>query len=302
LKLGVLPLLLLLAAPAAAADDPTLVLERGGLARHEIVAVGRDVVVDGEALSDVAVISGSARIAGSVAGDVLVMGGSAHLAPSARVTGDVLVLGGSLDAAPGATIGGRAVSYPTVAAAWLTLAEGPALGASATSPLVIGAKLALLAAWAALLVLFFAASGRELLATAEAVRREPLRAFVVGLTGVLALVLTAVFFLALAAALVGLPLLVLVVILALVLKLWGMVAVFHALGDFLARRMLRRRVLPLTAACLGLAALGLLKFLPWVGTMVWTAATLLGVGATLITKFGRREPWFLVRGLEQPAL
>ena len=53
-------------------------------------------------------------------------------------------------------------------------------------------------------------------------------------------------------------------------------------------------MVPLHAACLGLAVLGVLKFLPWVGVVVWTAATLVGIGATLITKFGRREPWFAV--------
>jgi hypothetical protein len=29
-----------------------------------------------------------------------------------------------------------------------------------------------------------------------------------------------------------------------------------------------------------------------VGVWVWTATTLVGIGATLMTKFGRLEPWF----------
>jgi len=180
----------------------------------------------------------------------------------------------------------------TASSAWLTLVEGPSLGLGATSPLVIGAKIALLAAWAALLLLFFAASGRELLGTADGIRREPFRSFFVGLTGVIALVLTALFFSAFAGALVGIPLLVLVILLAMVLKLWGMVAVFYALGDWLAVHLFRRRPRPLNAATFGLLVLGALKFLPWIGTWTWTAATLIGVGAALSTKFGRREPWF----------
>lgn len=282
------------AALAARADEsePALIIERGGIARQQVVALGRDIVVDGEALSDVAAINGSASVSGSIAGDLLVLGGRARLEPTARIAGDVFVVGGSLDAAPGATIGGRAVSYSTVSSAWLTLLEGPALGLSSASALVLGAKLALLAAWAALVLLLFAASGRELLSTSEAVRREPFRCFVVGLTGVLALVLTALFFSAVAAILVGVPLLVLVVVLALLLKFWGMVAVFHAFGGWLVGRVSGRRLLPLHAACLGLLTLGVLKFLPYAGVVGWTVATLLGVGATLVTKFGRREPWF----------
>jgi hypothetical protein len=264
------------------------------VARDEVVAIGRDLTVEGDALSDVAAIEGSVRVTGSVAGDVIGLGGRATLAPTARVGGDVFVLGGEIEAASGARIGGRAVSYPTVSSAWLTLLEGPSLGLSPASPVVMGAKLALLAAWAAVLLFLFAVSGRELLATSEAVRREPFRSFAVGLTGVLAMALTALFFSVLAAALVGLPMLALLLLVALVLKLWGMVAVFHALGAWLAARRPRRRVAALHAACLGLLVLGALKLVPWLGVIVWTAATLLGVGATLTTKFGRREPWFVL--------
>jgi len=280
------------AAPATRASEPALEIERGSLARQQVVALGRDVIVDGEALADVAVIDGSAHVTGSIGGDLLVLGGRVRLESTARVAGDVFVLGGALDAAPGATIGGRAVSYANMSSAWLTLLEGPSLGLSSGSPLILGAKLALLAAWVALVLLLFAISGKELLATSDVVRREPGRCFFVGLTGVLAMVMTALFFSAVAAWLIGAPLLVLVVLLALLLKLWGMVAVFHALGGWLLGRFGRRRLVPVHAACLGVLALGLVKFVPFAGVIVLTVATFLGVGASLITKFGRREPWF----------
>lgn len=283
---------LLSAAPPSAAAGEALVISAGSIARQQVVAVGRDLLVAGDAQSDVAAIDGSAEITGSVAGDVIVMSGSAILRSTARVGGDVFVLGGELRAEPGAAISGRAVSYPTVSAAWLTLLEGPSLGLSARSPLVVGAKLALLAAWAAVLLVLFAASGREMLATSEAIRRQPLRSFLVGLTAVATMALTTLFLLALSAALVGLPLLVLVVVVALLFKLWGMTAVFHAFGAWLFGRFPRRRAAPLHAACAGLLALGILKFFPWVGVVSWTAATLLGIGATVMTKFGRGGPWF----------
>lgn len=268
-------------------------LDKGSLTRHQMVAVGKDVFIAGEALSDVAALEGSVEVTGRVDGDVVVLGGDVRLGPEAEVGGDIFVLGGTIRAAPGAHAGGRMVSYPTASSALVTLVEGPSLGLGFTSPVVLGAKLALLAAWAALLLVLFASSGRQLLETADGVRREPLRSFVTGLTGVLALVLTALFFSAFTGGLVGVPLLVLVVLLALILKLWGMVAVFYALGDWLGHRLLRRRRMrPLNAATLGLIAMGILKFLPYVGVWVWTAATLIGIGAALTTKFGRQEPWF----------
>jgi hypothetical protein len=279
-------------ASSASGGKLALHLERGSIARHQLVAIGRDLAIDGDALSDVAALSGSIEISGHVAGDVVVLSGNAHLSATAQVDGDVFALGGRVDAAPGARIGGRSVSYPTASAAWLTLLEGPTLGLSALSPIVLGAKVALIAAWAVLVLFFFAASGREVLGTADSIRREPFRSFFVGLTGVITLLLTALFFGAFAGALVGFPLLVLVILLALVLKLWGSVAVFYALGDWIALHLFHRRARPLNAATGGLLLLGLVKFLPWIGVWTWTVVSFIGVGAALSTKFGRREPWF----------
>jgi hypothetical protein len=292
---AVLAAFLLLASPAPAGSPeplPALRLEAGSFARHQLVAIGRDLIVAGEALGDVAAVDGSVEVSGRVDGDVVVLGGDAQLLSSARIGGDVHVLGGSIHTLPGARVQGRMVSYPTASSALVTLIEGPSLGLGFSSPLVMATKLALLAAWAALLLLLFAASGRQVLETAAEVRREPFRSFFVGLIGLLALVLTGLFFSAFTGGLVGVPLLVLVVLLALLLKLWGMIAVFYALGEWLARRVFHRRPRPLNAATLGLLVLGVLKFLPWVGVWAWTAASLIGIGASLSSKFGRREPWF----------
>lgn len=280
--------------PPAGDGDAALRLEKGSIARNQMVAIGKDLIVAGQALGDVAALEGSVEVTGRVEGDVVVLGGDARLGSQAQVGGDVFVLGGRVQADPGASVSGRMVSYPTASSAMLTLMEGPSLGLGGfTSPRVVGAKLALLASWAALLLALFAASGRQLLETADGIRREPFRSFVTGLTGVLALSLTGIFLSAVTGGLVGAPLLVLTVLLGMILKLWGMVAVFYALGDWLARRLLRRpRLRPLNAATLGLLVLGILKFLPWVGVWAWTAATLIGIGAALSTKFGRQEPWF----------
>jgi len=273
------------AAPAPGAEAPALVLERGAVARHQMVAVGRDVHVEGEALAGVTALDGTARIAGSVAGDVTVLGGDAVLEPTAVVRGHVQVLGGRLRAAPGARIDGRAVAYPTFSRAWLTLLEGPSLGLPASSPVVLGAKLGLLAAWLALTVGLFAAGGRALRDASHEVRDEPWLSFATGLVAVLALFLTAVLLSAVLPAAFALPLLALVVLAALAAKLWGTVAVFHAAGHALVGRRRRRPLLH--EACVGLAVLGAAKFVPWLGVAVWSAVTLVGVGAALRTVAAR---------------
>jgi cytoskeletal protein CcmA (bactofilin family) len=278
-----------LAAPVGA--QPALRIVAGSVAHGEVVALGRDLVVEGQVASDVAVISGDARIDGLVTGDVIVLGGSARLGPTARVDGDVFAVGGEISTSSGASVGGRAVAYPSLGAAWLTLIEGPSLGLSAGSRIVLAAKLALLTAWLALAVGLLAASGRSVLASSELVKVAPLRSFLTGLTGILALFMIALAVTTFVPGVAGAPLVALLVLFALLLKLWGVVAVFHALGDWLSRVLFKRRLEPLNAATVGLLVLGAIKLVPWAGTLVWWAATFVGVGVALATKFGRREAW-----------
>ena len=291
--------LFVVASPVAPASAPApepaaLRLEAGAIARRQVVALGRDVTIEGEALAGVTALDGTARILGLVEGDVTVLGGDAELGPGAVVRGDVYVVGGELRAASGATIDGRAIAYPSVSRAWLTMLEGPTLGLPATSPHVLAAKLALAAAWMALTLLLLVTSGRALATTSEEIRNEPLRCFSAGLVGLLALTLSALLLASLLPSVVSVPALALVVLAALLAKLWGMVAVFLALGRWLAARAGRRRMPGLQAAVAGLVVLATIKLIPYLGLWVWTAASLIAVGASLRTKFGRREPWFEV--------
>ena len=275
-------------------EEPAYHLAEGTVARERIVAVGRDLDIEGSAKNDAVVLGGAFHLTGAVDGDVIVVGGDAVLAASARIGGDLFVLGGLVDLADGASIAGRSVAYPEASDLWITLVQGPIIDLPSGSPVVVGAKLALLAFWAFMILVLLVVARREVMATSESVQLEPLRNCLLGMTGVAAMVLTALFFSALSGAFLGVPLLVLLGVVALVLRFWGMVAVFHALGDWLARRAKRPPPLPLTAATLGLAALGVLKFLPYLGLWTWTLATFIGIGAALSTKLGRQEPWIPV--------
>ena len=123
-----------------------------------------------------------------------------------------------------------------------------------------------------------------------------MRNFGIGLVGAATLLLLILLFGSLLNALLGAPLVVLGLLAELVLKLWGMVAVFCWLGSLVNRRGSHHWRAAPRNALYGLSLLGLVKLLPWIGVWVWTAATLVGMGAALSTKFGRREPWLETQG------
>ncbi len=278
---------------AATGQAPAMVLEQGSVTFSQVVAMSRDLIIEGDCRAGAAVVGGSARVRGTVDGDLVVLGGSAALEEGARIKGDVFVLGGTLESAGTATVDGQAVAYPSAPSTWVLLLEGPALGRSAFDPFVLATRLTLLAAWLLVGVLLMSVTGRQMVTTADTVVREPARCFFVGLTGVLAVLMTILLFSSFAAAVVGVPIVLLLLLGALLLKLWGTVAVVLAFGRFVLARLGRARELPLTAVLAGLLSLGLVKFLPMMGTWVWTVVTLVGVGAALLSKFGRREPWLM---------
>ena len=295
---GAALLVLLIAFPVEAvpssrngADEgAALILDKGSLIRHEMVAIGRDVHVNGDALSHVAALDGSIIVRGKVEGDIIVLGGDAELLPGARVKGNAFVLGGSLKVAEDAAILGRSVSYPTVSEAWLTLLEGPSLGLDPLSPVVLATKVGLLAAWLLLAMILLLTAGRELVNTSESILKEPLRNFATGLTAVLLIFLVALAMGAFLQTIVGFPIVSLLIMFAFLLKFWGLSAVFYSVGS-LVMRLRKRRVLPLTTLSIGVILVGGCKFIPLVGLWAWWIASFIGIGAALSTKFGRSKPW-----------
>jgi hypothetical protein len=269
---------------------PALVVGLDSLAGRQVVALGRDLRIEGSVLADAVALDGSAVVAGSVGGDLIVVGGDATLSAGAKVEGDVFVFGGRLETAANARIGGRTVVYPDAPATWALLLEGPSLGLAALSPTVLGAKVALLLAWLVTGLGLVAAFPRPLESTAAEVAVAPLRGFAIGLVAVVSVALWLLFLSAFAPPTAGLPLAVVVIVAALVLKLWGTIAVLLSFGAVLTRRLSSRWRDPVSALVLGLVVLGAIKLVPWIGVVAWTAMTLIGVGSTLTAKLGRREP------------
>src|SRR5439155_14345938 len=143
--------------------------------------------------------------------------------------------------------------------------------------------------------------GREIRYSSIELRTSPLHCFALGLVAVTSFVLTAILFSYLIPFVVGIPLLVALSVFAVLAKVYGTIAVFHAIGTIVAgahsrEALSRRRWLrgDLAMVVIGVLLLGAVRLIPVVGTIVWGIASVFGVGTALATKFGRREPWFLV--------
>jgi hypothetical protein len=157
----------------------------------------------------------------------------------------------------------------------------------------------LLFVWLIAAVALTLISGREIRYSSWELRISPLHCLALGLVGVTSFVLTAIVFSWLTSV-ISVPLLVTLATFGILTKIYGTIAVFHAVGTMVAglrtrEQLAQRRWLrgDLAMVIVGLLILGAIRLVPIVGPIVWGLASIFGIGVALATKFGRREPWFL---------
>jgi len=161
-------------------------------------------------------------------------------------------------------------------------------------------KVSLLFVWiiAAVVVTLFA--GREVRYSSVEVRASALYCFALGLVAFTSFVITAIVFSYLVPYVVGVPLLSALAVFAILTKVYGMISIFHAVGSLVAgsrtRAQLDRRRWfrgDLAMVIAGVVVLGAIRLIPMAGTIVWSLASVFGIGTALATRFGRRDPAFL---------
>lgn len=281
----------------------TLAIGAGAGSRPPIVSVGEPLRITKPTGTSVECIGADVQIDSLVRGDVVVIGGSVRFGEQGRVEGDLVALASAIDARDIAKVRGRVIRpFWLGSAAQKVTSDSDLLDTldRRFSILIAAFKLSMLLVWLALALLFVLAAPRALRNTSLEIRAGVLHSLVIGLVAFTSMILTAIVFSYLIPYLIGIPLLIALALVAIVAKIYGMVVVFHAVGTMLfgarSREELdRRRLLKgdLAMVVLGLLVLGLLRMVPFIGGFVWMIASLVGLGAALQTRFGRREPWFL---------
>lgn len=261
--------------------------ERDGVsAGDDTYFVNVDGAVSGPVSGSVQIYNGSVTVRDVIAGDLVVVGGTVIFAGRGRVNGNLIHAASRIRGAEG-RVGGRV--YP------LASLEGAA--ASMTKKAIVAS---LLVVWLITAIILTLMSGKEIRLSSIEVRGSALHCFVLGLVALTSFVLTAIAFSYLVPYVIGIPLLAALGVFAVLTKVYGMIAVFHAVGTIVAGARNRDQLASrkwfrgdLAMVVVGVLILGGIRLIPMVGTIVWGLASVFAVGTALATKFGRREPWFL---------
>lgn len=254
--------------------------------RNDTYVFGRDAQIDEPIAGSLQVYNGNVIVASVIAGDLLVAGGSVTFRGNGRVDGNLIYAASTIRNADNRV---RGHIYPMLSL------EGAA--ASITKNAVVAS---LLLMWLVVAVVVTLMSGREVRLSSVEVRTSALHCFVLGLVALTSFVLTAIAFSYLVPYVIGIPLLAALAVFGVLTKVYGMIAMFHAIGTIVAGSRSRQQLASrkwlrgdLAMVVIGLLILGAIRFIPVVGTIAWGLASIFGVGVALATRFGRREPWFL---------
>jgi uncharacterized spore protein YtfJ len=135
--------------------------------------------------------------------------------------------------------------------------------------------------WLALALLSGVFFPQQVAAVAATLRDHTLRTGLIGVLSAGAVGLLAVVF---TLSLIGLPLTILVILLAWAVQLFGMIGLALLVGQTATAAMQRPRDAALEHILIGGILLGLVRMLPFLGWIIWLILGLFGFGAVLLTR------------------
>jgi hypothetical protein len=254
---------------------------------------------------DVVAVFGSVTVRGQVSGNAVAVFGSVRLDSAATVDGDAVAIGGTLELEPGASVSGQSVSFDLLPVSFGLPALPIVLFSAA-----LGWLFTTLGGW-----LFFLIMPDRMLRVAVTTSRRTLGSLLLGLAFGPLLVIAVVLLLV---TVIGIPVALLLPLLAGLMAWAGQIAATYVVGCKLLRRDLGEGgpFLPLALGTLFVAAffvlggalaapegairtLALFFFL--LGVLLSTGLTLIGSGAFLLSRLGAQPREVAFRRHAAPA-
>jgi hypothetical protein len=251
-------------------------------AKNKVRIGGNVIVEEGAEVKDAVAVGGSVTVNGRVRDSAVAVGGSVILGPDAVIGKDVVSIGGAVKQAQGSKIYGDVVelNIPGVSAIIPFFLE------DTSSSWFWTLKITSLLGFLALAVLLVALLPKPFDLITNNVQQNFGKVLLWAVLGLVVLVPLAFFLLI---SVVGIPLIALEVFLAGIAFMVGYIAIAQLIGDKIAALMKRPALNVIWLTVMGLLALWLIGWVPFLGSLVKAAAIVLGFGGVLATLFASRK-------------
>lgn len=255
----------------------------GNVIANDKVRFGGDVVVDeGTEVKDAVAVGGSVTVNGKVRDSAVAVGGSVILGRNAVVGKDVVSVGGAVKQEQGSKIHGDVVevNIPGVSAIIPFFFEDP------SSSWFWIFKITIFLGVLALAVLMVAVLPKPFNLISSNVQQNLGKVILWAVLGLVVLIPLAFFLLI---SIVGIPLIPLEVFLVGIAFLFGYIAIAQLIGDKIAALVKKPALGVIWLTVMGLLALWLIGWVPFLGSLVKATVIVLGFGGVLATLFTSRK-------------
>ena len=251
-------------------------------ARDKVRIGGNVVVEEGTEVKDAVAVGGSVTVNGKVRDSAVAVGGSVILGPDAVVGKDVVSIGGAVQQAQGSKIHGDVVELNIPGVSSLI----PFFLEDTSSSWFWTFKIVSLLGFLALAVLLVAVLPKPFDLITNNVQQNLGKVILWAVLGLVVLVPLAIF---LVISVVGIPLIALEAFLVGIAFLVGYIAIAQLIGDKIAALLKRPALSVMWLTVMGLLALWLIGWVPFLGSLVKAAVIVLGFGGVLATLFTSRK-------------
>jgi hypothetical protein len=256
--------------------------------QDNVFSFGGDIIIKGKIKESAVSFGGSITVEGEVGETVLGIGSDIQLKSSSLIGADVVCIGGSLNKEPGVTIKGDTIYFKSPQDVFL---KG-IFSSSRFYPFFFIFKLITSFIWLILAIVLALTLPRQIHYASDQIKESFGPILGTGLLSLVIFIALCLFSAFLSFLIIGIPILLSLILLAVVFKVFGNVVLFHFAGNSLSKSLGNKHASLMLSIFLGFILITLLTSIPVFGAALSFILTAMAWGVSIRTKFGTTENWF----------
>jgi len=260
--------------------------------QDNLLTFGGDILIKGKVRENVVAFGGTIIVEGEVGELILGLGTDITLRSSAKIQGDVISLGGTLEKEAGVYIRGDTIFFNFETGEDIKKFFREGLGGIfgiSLIPFFLIIKLITLFIWFLLALILIAIFPQQISLASSEIRKSFWPIFGIGFIALIVYAGMIIFSALLSIILIGIPILLALIFLGIAVKVFGQVVIFHFFGESLYRAFSNKQPNPLPAVLLGFLLVGLIGFIPIIGSLFSFVISVMGWGVVIKTRFGSKS-------------
>ncbi len=256
--------------------------------RANVFSFGGNIIIKGKVKESVFSIGGSITVEGEVGEQILGIGSDIYLKSSSTIMGDIVSIGGSFTRDPGTIIKGDTLYFKSPG----DLFTKDTLISSRIFPLYLIFKLVTSFIWLIFAIVLALILPRQISFASDQINESFWPIIGTGLLSLILFIALCLFSALLSLFIIGIPILLSLILLAVIIKILGNVIIFHFCGKSISKLLGSRHPSILMSIFLGFILITLLTSIPILGVLISFFFTMMAWGVVIRTKFGTTENWF----------